>query len=83
MRAVHKYPFTLDDEVSVEMPVGARVIRVDRQNHTNCLWAVVDPGARREARRFYVRGTGHPLPEGSLEHVATWFDGPFVWHMFE
>jgi hypothetical protein len=81
---VYKYEFSVDDEVTIKMPVGAKVLHVGSQHYARgCIWALVDEEMPHlQDRRFLIRGTGHPVPEAAA-HLGTWFDGPFVWHIFE
>ena len=81
MMRVFKYPFEITDDVEIKMPVGARVLHVAMQDDQPTLWALVDDTHMAETHRFWLRGTGHPVPDGA-KHVATFFDGPFVWHLF-
>lgn len=81
MRVVYKYPFAHADDVVIEMPKGATVLKVDMQAAVPTLWALVDPAKPIESRAFVMRGTGHPVPD-LCYHVDSWFDGPFVWHLF-
>jgi hypothetical protein len=84
MVSVFKYQFEIVDDVSVEMPIGAKVLHVEDQRGAACLWALVDPEATKEVRCFRLAGTGHPIDPATIgEHVATWQSGPFVWHLFE
>lgn len=90
MRAVWKFPIdvsTVGGTVSPEitMPAGAKIVHVAQQRVGDVvtLWAEVNPDARvRETRYFAIIGTGHPIPDG-YEHVGTWLDDPFVWHLYE
>lgn len=78
MRTVYKYPLT---NPVIEMPAGGKVVTVDIQNGQPCLWAEVDPTAKKmEKRRFHVYGTGNVV-EG--KYVGTYFEGPFIWHVYE
>jgi len=84
MLSVFKYPVNLVDEFSLELPIGARILHVESQAGTNCLWALVDPKAPKELRHFRLAGTGHPIDDYAIgDHIATWQDGPYVWHLFE
>lgn len=71
----------------VEMPNGARVIEVHEQHGQICVWAWVDPAARRVTRRLVVVGTGHAAPENELEAAyvgsAHLQGGAFVFHVFD
>lgn len=89
-RTVYKYAEILADTVTLDLPVGARVLRVETARHRTqardalVFWAQVDRDVPTERRTFRVFGTGHDMPDDvALEHVATVMDGPFVWHVFE
>ena len=87
---IYKYPFPIRDQVAIEMPEGAKVLRVGLQRviaanaayDQPVLWAQVNTAAPTRIYRFLLFGTGHLLPHEELEHVATFDQGPFVWHMF-
>lgn len=83
---VWKYALDLVEVQELSMPVGATVLHVDEQFGVPCMWALVDPDAEVETRRFGVVGTGHPAPALSDgRHVGTFLmrGGEFVWHVFE
>jgi hypothetical protein len=67
------------------MPRGAVVLDVQNRGEFGVahMWAAVDDTAPMRHRQFIIVGTGHELPEDVAEHIATWQDGPLVWHMFE
>ena len=81
---IYKYPFAVNDEVTILMPDGAKILHVDCQAGLPCVWAMVDPNKPEVPQHFYIFGTGHLIPElfGHDNHVATFQQGPFVWHMF-
>lgn len=74
--------FKYEVSVEIEMPVGATILSVQMQGGTAQLWALVDPYAGTERRRFAVIGTGWDIPDHHV-YLGTWQDGPFVWHLFE
>lgn len=74
------WKFALGDDI--EMPAGAAIVQVSKQNGAPTLWAVVDPDAPTETRAFEVLGTGWPFPPAAA-YVGTWFSEPFVWHVVE
>lgn len=87
MRTIHKFPLTVGDTVALVMPAGAIVRHVGTQKPGGgnlCVWAEVDtsPAIPKVERVFHIRGTGHPVPTGGVEFVATVIDGPFVWHVW-
>jgi len=85
-RTVWKFPLTEPSPFSLRLPVGAKVLHVAEQHGTSTLWAEVacddDFQAAFEERTFYVVGTGDRIPDEAGSHVATWFDDPFVWHLY-
>lgn len=81
---VWKFETLVADEVTIQMPRGARILHVAPTLTPAFLqlWAVVDPKAGKVGRRLSIRGTGHELGEvGS--YVATVQAGSLVWHIFE
>lgn len=83
-RTVWKYELTIDDEIDLFIPGGnpLRVVLIGLDpNGAPCLWAEVDPSARKVRRRLYIRGTGHAVPP-SANHLGSFLQGPFVWHVF-
>lgn len=77
------YKFELPKPIcQVDMPVGAKVVRVARQGAAICLWAIVESDNAVEKRLFATVGTGRPIPLDG-RYLGTWDDGPFVWHLFE
>ena len=85
---VWKFPLRVAVATSFDMPVGAKVLHVGRQRDLPCIWALVDPSAPKEIRRFLLVGTGHDidLADGfDLVHVGILqtSDERFVVHVFE
>lgn len=85
MQTVYKYPFELTPKVSFDLPAGAAILRFYVQPLSGpCMWAQVDPSFPKEKREFRIYGTGHAIEEPeTLKHLATFFDGPYVWHVYE
>lgn len=87
MKTVYKYPFDVDDEIVIRLPIGAEILKLDVQRGQPCLWALVAPTAETEQRNFRLAGTGHPLPDWN----RTWrfidsfqmLDGDLVYHLWE
>ncbi len=77
-----KYPLTLTDRQTIEMPTNASIIHVNGQNGVPCIWAEVNPGET-GSRTFYIVGTGHDIPTGRVRYIGTYHSGPFVWHIYE
>lgn len=73
---------------TIEMPYCAKILTVQVQRETPCLWAIVDPSLEKEKRHFEIFGTGNPIVEGmgvSREYIGTYqlHDGDLVYHVFE
>ena len=93
MRAIWQFEVSVQDHFEVEMPVGAEVLSVMTQPSpyhdyadTVQMWALCDPAALKETKRFCVIGTGHPVDLVGLGRFIGTFQlagGTFVGHLFE
>ncbi len=82
---IYKFPFKIADRITIMLEDNARILHVEMQGETPCLWALVDGDAPASPWHFRIIGTGHPIrhEEGAgLEYVATFQQPPFVWHLF-
>ena len=80
MRTVWKFPLNFG-MTEIEVGADARVVHVglDPQDAPRVWVEHTHPGPRTTMRLSMV-GTGYPV-EGT--HVGTFFDGPFVWHVYK
>jgi hypothetical protein len=86
VRKVFKYVLPDDDEFTLPFPAGAKLLHLDCQDNEVVLWALVDPDAPTETRRFRLAGTGHPIETACpLTHIGTvlLMGGKLVFHLFE
>ena len=88
MKTIHKYPLTMADIQTVEMPSGAEILTVQTQVATPCIWALVDTDNPVEEHSFAIFGTGHPIHEDIWvrhKYISTFqlSDGKFIFHLFE
>ena len=67
----------------IKLPVGARILTVHEQNDEVVIWALVDPKAPLETRRFNIHPTGYSEVSGLETYIGTVHIGSFVWHVFE
>lgn len=92
MRTIHKYPLDISGGTCrVRAPHNAKFLHVGLDpNCEPCIWAeveisksdvVVIPGYT--DHRFYIIGTGHPIPPGIEKYIGTIHQGPFIWHVYE
>ena len=85
MREIWKYVLA-GTTTWMPMPIGAKVLHAADQRGSPCVWALVDPEADTEIRRFEVFSTGQRIQDGdSLLHVGSFLmaDELLVWHVFE
>ena len=87
-KTIWKFPIKVVGIQTITMPKNSHVLSIQSQNNNPCIWALVDPNAEREQRRFEIIGTGHPVPnrEGLKREFITTFQldgGAFVGHAFE
>lgn len=90
--SIWKFPLTVTDQQTIMMPINSRILSVQTQGKTPCIWAIVDTEKHKEveAREFEIYGTGNPFYEGhrfGKDHrfVGTFQleGGAFVGHIFE
>lgn len=93
MRTIYKYPLEhhpLDSEgvTRLELPRGARVVKVDTQHGDLFAWVMHEREALsqgpREVVRVTVARTGGDAPPDCGEYLSTFFEhgGLYVWHAF-
>jgi hypothetical protein len=84
---VYKYPFAIQDRVTVRLPRNADILHIGEQQFGElCVWALVDPDAPPTVERYFrVFGTGHAVPDDvELDHLTTIISANgLVWHIFE
>ena len=87
MLKVFKYPIPINDDAVMELPEGSQILHIDSQQGQPMLWALVNPDAPMEKRRFRFAGTGHPITEDpdNLIHRGTFkMQGDaLIFHIFE
>ena len=83
MKTIWKY--TLEPDSTIDMPIGAEVLAVDEQRGEPQVWALVDPSANTEKRRFVVYGTGQTMDNNPGRYIGTLqlLGGTYVFHVFE
>lgn len=78
------WKFELTPTGFVDMPIGAKILKINEQNKLVYIWALVDTEAEKENREFFVYGTGHAVDDG-MSYIDTFYlhDGAYVMHVFE
>ncbi len=85
MHTIYKYPLQITGFQTINMPVGAEVLHAGLDpSGKPCVWALVGPPHSLVPHHFYVIGTGNPIKDAEAigEHVGSFVDGSFVWHVF-
>jgi hypothetical protein len=86
-KQIFKYPFKIEDEITMMLPAGANVLYVGVQSGIPCMWTMVEINRPTTTRKFRVFGTGHLIPWGDsepmLNYIGTFQQSLFVWHVFE
>lgn len=79
------FKYQIGDDIVVMMPKGAKVLCIQEQYSVPNVWAMVDPSASLEARRFVIYGTGHEMRADRHTYVGTFqmYQGALVFHVFE
>lgn len=84
---IWKFTLPVTDHPVVSMPKGAKVLSAGMQGGDLQIWALVDPEASKELRKFRVAGTGLPLEDeiASQRFIGTvqMMGGALIWHIFE
>ena len=86
IREIQKYPIEDTDDVTIEMPEGAKVLTAQMQGLHLHLCAFVDPEARTTERRFRVIGTNrsvHVSTYEKLTYIDTYQVTGLFFHVFE
>ena len=86
MKTIYKYELPINDEVTLDMPSGAEILCVQEQHQQVMLWAVVNHDNPVAEKRFYMRGTGHPMYEAENANYISSVQlsgGALVFHVFE
>ena len=85
MKTVWKYDLYPAEYTDLLVPSGAQVLTAQTQGGKPQLWALVDPDAALEPRRFVVLGTGHTYSKPLGQYIGTFQldGGVLVFHVFE
>ena len=87
-KTIWKFELETTGRQEIEMPIDAEILTAQTKYETLCLWALVDPTAKKEIRVFEVFGTGHPVYHDmgvSRNYIDSYQlnGGSLVFHVFE
>ena len=88
MKTIWKYEVPIKDSFSVQIPEGGKILFLQTQKGTSCIWILVDQSKRNEQRNFRYFGTGFPIEnimETNLLYIGSVLiqDEVLVFHLFE
>lgn len=69
MKVIYKYPLPVQEKFTIELPFGARILRVDDVAGLFWLWAIVESDSSLEARNIECYKTGQEMPADANELV--------------
>ena len=84
MSTIWKYPLAVEDAQQIFMPSGAKILTVQVQKETPCLWVKVDPTAEYVPVDILTRGTGHLFNGIEGDYIGSYqlLKGDLVFHVF-
>lgn len=82
---IWKWEIEVVDTQVVKMPTGAKILDIQPQNFSICLWALCDDEAMLEPRTIAIYGTGNLIPNDPGRYISTFqiLGGNLVFHAFE
>jgi hypothetical protein len=84
MNRIFKYSLSIASEQTIEIPKGSKILHVDCQNNTPCLWALINDTNPTVLMTIRIVGTGHECPHAIEDYIGSvqQFNGSYVWHIF-
>ena len=87
MKTIWKYELRIEDIQKLEMPKESKILSVQMQHSTPCIWIQCDNSNDMETRNFHTFGTGNPLPNDidNFTYIGTYQinSGVIIFHVFE
>jgi hypothetical protein len=87
MQVVYKYLANIGEKTLLVLPLGAKILTVQKQKENICFWVLQYEGqAPTEVKTILKVGTGHTFDDVNYyQYIGTVqeFDGSLVWHYFE
>ena len=83
MHTIFKQRLDICDEQVVEMPEGAHILHIDRQEGQPCIWYECDTDRATVKVTILCFGTGYRM-DGlpATEYIGTVLVDGFVWHYY-
>jgi hypothetical protein len=84
LETIWKFPLSVTDQVTIQVPEGAQILSLQVQGGIPCLWAKVNPDNPKKPMKIGIYGTGHEHQEIPGIFIATFQmeGGTLVFHAF-
>lgn len=84
MNVIYKYPLTVGDVQTIQLPIGSAVLSAQSQNNTPTLWVMQSDEDNQQMTDVLVMivGTGHKFELDNWRFINTVQCGELVWHVF-
>lgn len=82
LRTIWKFPLNDSDRQTISLPLDYRIMSAGLDPDGDlCIWAAVDPDAKRIDVEICIVGTGRAMPRLG-DFIGTVLCDRFVWHIF-
>lgn len=84
MKTIWKFPLVITDRQTVPIPENGVPIHVGLDPHGNpCIWCEIPSiNIDRGLLEVFIVGTGNEMPDRAENHLGSFIQGPFVWHVY-
>lgn len=86
MKVIWEYDIPQKENFELDLPKGAVILNVHAQKEEPKIWALVNPKAEIETRKFVIKPTGGETSNTvNLPYIGTYFlyKESLVFHLFE
>lgn len=81
---IFKYPLKIEDEQTIKMPYGYKILTVQVKDNVPSLWALVDDEEKHRTNcTIRTIGTGCSLDVNTWRYIGTYQLNQLVFHVFE
>lgn len=85
MLKIWKYPISMEDSQTIQIPVDAEILSVKLQHNKPVMWVKLDTEASKVVRHFTLYATDEILPPRIGKYIDTFqmHNDNLVFHVFE
>jgi hypothetical protein len=83
MKTIYKFPLAIESTQHLSLPAEFKValVGLDPQEQP-CLWLILDSTHLTYLTKIFIVGTGQPIPPQAKEHLGSFVQTEYVWHVF-